>query len=97
MYHLVLACLSKESLTNTQEILASLTIGTPNLGISKRLPLFTYGYLKLPDRIHSEGNEFNPFALELDIYSLAHHLCKMLIFYEPRRLTLGNTRHFVKE
>jgi hypothetical protein len=36
-------------------------------------------------------------ALELDIYSLAHQLCKMLIFYEPRRVTLGNTRHFVEE
>jgi hypothetical protein len=40
---------------------------------------------------------FNPLALELDIYSLAHHLCKMWIFCEPRRLTLGNTRHFVEE
>ena len=40
---------------------------------------------------------FNPLALELDIYSLAHHLCKMLIFYEPRRVTVGNTRHFVEE
>ena len=39
----------------------------------------------------------NPLALELDIYSLAHHLCKMWIFYEPRRVTLGNTRHFVEE
>ena len=39
----------------------------------------------------------NPLALELDIYSLAHHLCKMWIFYEPRRITLGNTRHFVEE
>jgi hypothetical protein len=39
----------------------------------------------------------NPLALELDIYSLAHHLCKMLIFYEPRSVTLGNTRHFVEE
>jgi len=29
---------------------------------------------------------FNPLALELDIYSLAHHLCKMSIFYEPRRI-----------
>jgi len=56
MYHLVLPCLSKESLTNTQEILASLTIGTPNLGISKSLLLFTYGSLKLPDLIQSEGN-----------------------------------------
>ena len=37
---------------------------------------------------------FNPLALELDIYSLAHHLWNMLIFYEPRRVTLGNTRHF---
>ena len=36
--------------------------------------------------------ELNPLALELDIYSLAHRLCKMLIFYEPRRVTLGNTR-----
>jgi len=40
---------------------------------------------------------YNPLALELDIYSLAHNLCKMLIFYEPRRATLGNTRHFVEE
>ena len=39
----------------------------------------------------------NPLALELDSYSLAHHLCKMLIFYEPRRVTLGNTRHLVEE
>jgi len=39
----------------------------------------------------------NPLALELDIYSLAHHLCKMLIFYEPRGVTLGDTRHFVEE
>jgi len=39
----------------------------------------------------------NPLALELDIYSLEHHLCKMWIFYEPRRITLGNTRHFVEE
>jgi len=39
----------------------------------------------------------NPLALELDIYSWAHNLCKMWIFYEPRRVTLGNTRHFVEE
>ena len=37
----------------------------------------------------------NPLALELDIYSSAHHLCTMWIFYEPRRVTLGDTRHFV--
>jgi len=29
----------------------------------------------------------NPLALELDIYGLAHHLCKMWISYEPRRVT----------
>jgi hypothetical protein len=29
----------------------------------------------------------NPLAVELDIYSLAHHLCKMLIFYERRKAT----------
>jgi len=40
---------------------------------------------------------FKTLALEMDIYSLAHHLCKMWIFYEPRRVTLGNTRHFVEE
>ena len=40
---------------------------------------------------------FNPLALELDIYSLAHHLCKMWIFYKPRSVTLGNSRHFVEE
>jgi len=34
---------------------------------------------------------------ELDIYSLAQHLCKMWIFYEPRRVTLGITWHFVEE
>ena len=48
----------------------------------------------------SSGNfedNINPLALELDIYSLAHHLCKMWTFYEPRRLTLGDTRHFVEE
>ena len=39
----------------------------------------------------------NHLALELDIYSLAHHLRKMWIFYEPRRVTFGNTRHFVEE
>ena len=36
-------------------------------------------------------------ALELDLHSLAHHLCKMRIFYELRRVTLGNTRNFVEE
>jgi len=40
---------------------------------------------------------FNPLALELGIYSLAHYLNKMLIFYEPRRVTLGNTRYIVEE
>jgi hypothetical protein len=38
----------------------------------------------------------NPLALELDIYSSAHHTFTMWIFYEPRSVTLGNTRHFVE-
>jgi len=46
---------------------------------------------------HVTLQHINPLALELDIYSLAHHLCKMCIFYEPRRVALGNTRHFVEE
>jgi hypothetical protein len=37
---------------------------------------------------------FNPLALKLDIYSLARHLCKKLIFYEPRRITLGKKTTF---
>jgi hypothetical protein len=40
---------------------------------------------------------FNPLAQGLDIYSLAHHLCKMWIFYESSGVTLRNTRHFVEE
>jgi len=28
----------------------------------------------------------NPLALDLDIYSSAHHLCEMWLFYEPRRV-----------
>ena len=49
------------------------------------------------DHHRATNTIFNPLALELDIYSLAHHLCKMWTFYEPRRVTLGNTRHFVEE
>ena len=36
----------------------------------------------------------NPLALELDIYSLAHHLCKKWIFHDPRRVALGNNTTF---
>jgi hypothetical protein len=39
----------------------------------------------------------NPLALELDMQIVAHHLCKMWIFYEPKKVTLWNTRHFVEE
>ena len=54
------------------------------------------------DPVHTSTSHFlkinlNPLALKLDIYSLAHHLYKMWIFYEPRRVTLGNTQHFVGE
>ena len=47
--------------------------------------------------INVKCDAFNRFAPEPDIYSLAHHLCKMWIFYEPRSVTLGNTWHFVEE
>ena len=50
-----------------------------------------------PSFISPPTTLLNPLALELDIYSLAHHLCKLPIFYEPRRVTLGNTQHFVEE
>jgi len=51
--------------------------------------------LYFPIRLYSVV--INPLALELDIYSLAHHFCKMRILYEPRSVTLGNTRRFVEE
>ena len=38
----------------------------------------------------------NPLATELGIYSLAHHLYKWWIYYEPSRVTLGNTCYFVE-
>jgi hypothetical protein len=41
--------------------------------------------------------DFNPLVLELDIYSLAHNLCKMWLLYEPKRVTLRNRRHFIEE
>ena len=41
-------------------------------------------------------DSLNPLALRLDIYSLTHYLCKVS-FYEPRRVTLGNTLQFVEE
>ena len=31
------------------------------------------------------STDFNPLALELDIQRVAHHLCKMWIFYEPKQ------------
>ena len=43
--------------------------------------------------MYSEQGE----SLNSIIYSSAHHLCKMWIFYEPRTVTLGNTRYFVEE
>ena len=47
------------------------------------IPLITeYDY---DDGTRQHTRYFNPLALELDIYSLAHHLCKMWIVYEPIR------------
>jgi len=39
----------------------------------------------------------NPLALELDIYILEHHVGKMWIFYEPKKVTWSNTWHFQDE
>ena len=47
---------------------------------------------------NSKGRtQINPLALEQNIYSLGHLLCNMWIFYEPRRVKLGNIRHCVEE
>jgi len=62
-----------------------------------QIPEFKCMSLYLYPHTHIHGVVFNPLAPELDIFSLAHHLCKMLIFYEPGRVALGNTRHFVEE
>ena len=44
---------------------------------------------------NEKGSKFiNPLALQLNIYGLGHHLCKMRIFYEPRSVTLGNFKTF---
>ena len=77
------------------KFLDCVTLGTAeNLTAQFTLDCSVCCFLKAEAQfVHS----FNPLALELDIYSLAHHLCKMLIFYEPRSLILGNTRHFVEE
>ena len=40
---------------------------------------------------YSERGYLNPLVLELDIYSLAHHLCKIWIFYETKK---GNIRKY---
>jgi len=32
----------------------------------------------------SDTRIFNPLALEMDIEIVAHHLCKMRIFYKPK-------------
>jgi len=40
-------------------------------------------------------HSINPLALELDFYSLAHHLCKMWIFYEPRRVIFFHCSFFI--
>jgi len=34
-------------------------------------------YSKVKKTYCNRDSKFNPLALELDIYSLAHHLCKM--------------------
>ena len=47
--------------------------------------------------VPSLNTNINHLALELNIHSSAHHLCKILIFHKPRRVTLGKTRHFVEE
>ena len=50
---------------------------------------------ELLDFVHRVN--FNTLALELDTKIVAHHFCKMWIFYEPKKVTLWNTRHFVEE
>ena len=70
----------------------------PGLRTSGVIPSFYhYALMQCTCTTVCVRDSFNPLALLLDIYSLAHRLCKMGIFYEPRRVTLGNTRHFVEK
>jgi hypothetical protein len=72
--------------------LFKIPIGTPKnfSKFMKNLGMRTHKGSRCPAIRHTfwiTDGVVNPLALELNIYSLAHHLCKMLIFYEPRRIT----------
>ena len=57
----------------------------------QELKTFFFLSLVYVQSAHTRLQSVKPLALELDIYSLAHNLCKLSISYEPRRVTLGNT------
>jgi len=43
-------------------------------------------YSLITDKHILSQRTINPLAMELDIDSLAHHLCKLWIYYEQRRV-----------
>ena len=85
------------AMSSTLECFSHKMKATPSFGMPVATEPTTHTRLGPSHRVHQTARmEFNLLALELDIYSLEHHLCKMWIFYETRRVTLGNTRHFVE-
>jgi len=96
---------TEEKLQNTplQRLKGGNTTGLP----TGRLVIHCRGFI-ITFKPHHQGRRManpktncgkktvNPLALELDINSSAHHLCKTCIFYEPRRVTLGNTLYLVE-
>ena len=72
--------------------------------ISNKMQRYTV-YLYLETALHVSGGISTHHQERIQWYlqhlvlvkPLTHHLCKMWIFYEPKRVTLRNTRHSVEE
>ena len=69
-----------------------LQVGFSDQRLSMRVPILSFGtaWLLLNESKHgrftvSRCYLINPLALELDIEIVAHHLCKMWIFYETKK------------
>ena len=91
-------CLLVEGLSSLRRLSYSASLLLPSSrSTQSSLPGVLNPWKLNQEKLPETPISINPLALELDIYSLAQHLCTMWIFYEPRRVTLGDTWHFVEE